>query len=245
MLECALLLAVLVLSAAIAVPWILHLRESAATARVAELLRAVVFPAQVQFQGGGYLDIDCDMVGEYGHIGHLIGGLATNKVKAGTISLLQGPLAEAPGPQVVKPASGHGLSGWICDLTPADEATTGGPPLIEGTPLPVIDVRRANWTATANNGERFWMVAAVPLAERFGARVMVIREDGKVRSPPETASALPWTVDGKASAAGMAAGARHALVRQGDLSSGLQAGYAVIATAGPRGSPAGLGAFRR
>jgi hypothetical protein len=59
--------------AAIAIPNLMESRTAANQAAAAASLKAGMFPAEVQFQSGGYRDQDGDGRGEYGLIGHLAG----------------------------------------------------------------------------------------------------------------------------------------------------------------------------
>lgn len=216
--ELAVILVIIAVAAAVTAPLLLRARRAATEAAAVQTLRDL-FAAQTQFQGGGYLDLDADMVGEYGHVGHLAGTLPTNKVEAGLIKLMSGPLTAVPGRMVVKPCQGYGFTGWIPDLAPGDEdPAKRRPPLIEATPLPaqVVDYRRF----TANDGERGYLIAAVPLATVAAGRVFVLADyRGAIVSP---ADATAWT---GATAAGMQAGLADALSAPGDLTRPLKPHY--------------------
>ncbi len=59
----------------------------------AQILRSVVFPAEVQFQAGGYIDQDGDGIGEYGLLSELSGRRPVNPSNP-AIALLDGALAK-------------------------------------------------------------------------------------------------------------------------------------------------------
>jgi hypothetical protein len=59
--------------AAIAIPNLMESRTTAERAAAAATLKSGMFPAEIQFQAGGYRDQDGDNRGEYGLIGHLAG----------------------------------------------------------------------------------------------------------------------------------------------------------------------------
>jgi hypothetical protein len=59
----------------------------------AQILRSVVFPAEVQFQAGGYIDQNGNGIGEYGLLSELSGRRPVNANNP-TIALLDGPLAK-------------------------------------------------------------------------------------------------------------------------------------------------------
>lgn len=54
------------------------------------ILRSVIYPAEIQFQGGTYIDQDGDGVGEYGLLSEISG---RRPVATGKIELVEGPLA--------------------------------------------------------------------------------------------------------------------------------------------------------
>ncbi len=60
--------------AAIAIPNLLESRTTSNEAAAAATLKSGIFPAQIQFQAGGYRDLDGDHVGEYGFLSELAGG---------------------------------------------------------------------------------------------------------------------------------------------------------------------------
>lgn len=63
----------LAIIAAIAIPNLLESRVTANEAAARSTLKSGMFPAQVQFQGGGYVDENKDGIGEYGFITELSG----------------------------------------------------------------------------------------------------------------------------------------------------------------------------
>ena len=56
------------------------------------MLRTVIYPAEIQFQGGTYIDQDGDGVGEYGLLSEISG---RRPVATGKIELVEGPLAKS------------------------------------------------------------------------------------------------------------------------------------------------------
>jgi hypothetical protein len=68
-------------------------RSAAPKRGPAQILRSVVFPAEVQFQAGGYIDQDGDGIGEYGLLSELSGRRPVNASNP-TIALLDGALAK-------------------------------------------------------------------------------------------------------------------------------------------------------
>lgn len=76
------------LSAAIAIPNLLETRAKASEVAVVSLLRSGVFPAQIQFQAGAYVDQNGDNIGEYGFLSEMAGGAITGQPDTLKLSLL-------------------------------------------------------------------------------------------------------------------------------------------------------------
>jgi hypothetical protein len=63
-------------------------RGNAAEISVVSLLRSGVFPAQIQFQAGAYVDQNGDNIGEYGFLSEMAGGAITGQPDTLKLSLL-------------------------------------------------------------------------------------------------------------------------------------------------------------
>ena len=137
-------------------------RLRADEAAIMATMKSGIFPAQVQFQAGGYLDIDQDNVGEYGLLGQLAGRTPTDKIPAGQIKLLVGPFAQGD------EAFGYRFKSWL----PGADTTTAVSTWEE------LQVVKA---PDANPRERHWTVYAWPAAGSLG-KVFAISEDGMLRS---------------------------------------------------------------
>ena len=197
LIELMIVIAIIAIIAAIAIPNLLESRVTANEAAASASLKSGVFPAQVQFQAGAYQDADADNVGEYGTLRALTGLDATNKIIAGSIRLLTGPLATAGSWQtatgVGAPAIGA-ASGFVYGAYAAGEVTPPAAGAVadtavscwyEGEAAPAGPPAAGN---TFNSGERYWVAACAP--ERFGdtgRRPFCISEDGQVRSPATSA----------------------------------------------------------
>lgn len=138
------------------------LRIRADEAAVMATLKSGIFPAQVLCQAGAYLDMDQDNVGEYGLLGQLSGRIPTDKIAAGQLKLLQGPLAQGDD------AYGYHFKLW---LPGADETSA----------VSTWDELKALKTPDANLRERYWTVYAWPATGSVG-KVYAMDEDGQVRS---------------------------------------------------------------
>lgn len=154
--------------AAIAIPNLLESRVTANEAAAAATLKSGIFPAQIQFQAGAYEDQDKDNIGEYGTLAELSGRLKTDKMEAGSIRLLAGPLAQGD------VASGYHFRMFLPD------GKKGA--------LTSDDAVRADNAAAADAQERAFACYAWPVSMETGRRMFVLTGDGQLRS-------LPW--DGK------------------------------------------------
>ncbi len=74
--------------AAVAIPNLLKSRAAAGEGSVVSLLRSGVFPAQIQFQAGAYVDQNGDNVGEYGFLAEMAGGPITGQPDTMKLTLL-------------------------------------------------------------------------------------------------------------------------------------------------------------
>lgn len=74
--------------AGIALPAFGKTRAAAADVSVVSVLRSGVFPAQIQFQAGAYIDQNGDNVGEYGFLSEMSGGAITGQPDTLKLSLL-------------------------------------------------------------------------------------------------------------------------------------------------------------
>jgi prepilin-type N-terminal cleavage/methylation domain-containing protein len=181
LIELMIVIAIIAIIAAIAIPNLLESRITANESAAASTLKSGVFPAEVQFQAGGYQDADGNNIGEYGTLEYL------SAVRIGTrgvtnLTLLQGPLAaNRVAAAVSRNASGyqftsivHGLDAFVPGVAP-----TVGPTVFEGAVLPAAAPNQsATW------GQRYFVIGAAP--EQWGdtgRRAFLLAQDGNVRSP--------------------------------------------------------------
>lgn len=153
--------------AAIAIPNLMESRVTANEACAAASLKSGFFPAQVQFRAGAYQDADENNVGEYGLISELTGRTRTNKMDAGAIHLLTGPLAKGPG----FIASGYNYAIYLPDGTGAI------------SDISELEARHTRKVANASEQEQYWVAYAWPVSKDTGHRVFAICSDGQIRSP--------------------------------------------------------------
>lgn len=155
--------------AAIAIPNLLESRITANEAAAAATIKSGIFPAEVQFQGGGYCDQDGDNVGEYGLLSELSGRRPVGQLAAGNLKLLQGPLATGD------VANGYRYALYLPD---GKGGAIGEPPQA-GARQSIVDGVEVK---DANAQEQHWVVYAWPADADSGRRMFAMHEDGQLRS---------------------------------------------------------------
>jgi type II secretory pathway pseudopilin PulG len=156
-------IAVVAIIAAIAIPNLLESRVAANEAAAAATLKSGIFPAQVQFQGGGYRDLDHDNVGEYGFLGELSGGPIAGQANDLQLALL------TPTERWNKPlpeANGYRFAMFLADG--------------KGGAFGAEDQQPAGLSENANEGERSFIAYAWPIDEDSGRRAFAITHVGTV-----------------------------------------------------------------
>jgi len=190
LIELMIVIAIIAIIAAIAIPNLLESRVTANEAAAAGSLKSGVFPAEVQFQAGGYQDSDVDNVGEYGVIAALAGLVQPTKGGAASVALadlrlLTGPLSVGPLTQTLRSSNGYLFTSWAPNHTTTATGDTASAWLEGDAAAPTACAA----TEDANNGERYFMVSAA--AQDYGnsgRRPFTISQDGQVRSPAVPAS---------------------------------------------------------
>ncbi|MFM2091939.1 MAG: hypothetical protein RLZZ127_2428 [Planctomycetota bacterium] len=192
LIELMIVIAIIAIIAAIAIPNLLESRVTANEAAASSSLKAGVFTAQVSFQGGSYQDSDLDNRGEYGTIEALAGVIATTKNAANEIKLLTGPLSAqaALGAAGLRLANGYGFAVLLpgqANSTDSNLATE----VQEGETLPAVIAGPSG--VEANAQEAFFVASAIP--ERYsdtGRRVFALCQDGQIRTPSQPANINVW-----------------------------------------------------
>ncbi len=217
LIELMIVIAIIAIIAAIAIPNLLESRVTANEAAASTSLKSGLFPAQVQFQAGAYLDQDLDNVGEYGHLKMLTGAEATPSQLAGNIKLLQGPLGSGTtnraAATILLEANGYFYSQWIPNA--GNTAYLG-----EATALVA--------PAASQAAERCWVAATSPQKQNdTGRRTFLMSYEGQLRSPPASVNANVWFVaaTGVPTAATFDLGIADAIATANDLTSGFKTVY--------------------
>ena len=191
LIELMIVIAIIAIIAAIAIPNLLESRVTANEAAASASLKSGVFAGEVQFQGGGYQDADGDNIGEYGTLGMLAGRDPTSKMAVANnttgLNLLQGPLTTPLLAQSSRSASGYLFLGCAPGLTTVASVTTTQ--LLEGD----SGVYVVAAPSTSNNGEKHFTIGCMP--EKYGdsgRRLFMLSEDGQIRSPALAANINVW-----------------------------------------------------
>jgi prepilin-type N-terminal cleavage/methylation domain-containing protein len=163
LIELMIVIAIIAIIAAIAIPNLMESRVTANEANAAASMKSGIFPGEVQFQAGGYQDIDVNNQGEFGTMGALCGLVQTVKMQFPSatngntgLKLLQGPLAIGSNwtaaTSITVPAVGQASGYWFTSYVGSEvtNAGVGTSVWYEGAaaPLPTGVTLAAN----ANNG---------------------------------------------------------------------------------------------
>ena len=227
LIELMIVIAIIAIIASIAIPNLLESRLTANEAAASASLKSGVFPGQVQFQAGGYQDVNQNNVGEYGTLRALAGLEGTNRLASRSIKLLQGQLGTA-GNWTTTTAATHNATGASTTVNVgtgsgfifaafapcAGTSSVSTGIWVEGEAAPTVN-------AIPGTGETKWVAAAVP--QRFGdtgRRPFLISGDGQVRSPATavqlgafyglTANPTTGNVNATATGANLAKGVNYA-----------------------------------
>src|SRR5271154_7411122 len=110
LIELMIVIAIIAIIAAIAIPNLLESKISANDAAAASSLKSGVFPAEIQFQAGNYQDRDKDGIGDFGFFGAMAGGPIPGRKDNLTLALLP-PTWNAVSPVI----NGYQFSVYIPD----------------------------------------------------------------------------------------------------------------------------------
>jgi prepilin-type N-terminal cleavage/methylation domain-containing protein len=214
LIELMIVIAIIAIIAAIAIPNLLESRVTANEAAAGTSLKSGVFPAQTQFSSGGYLDQDLDNVGEYGHLKMLTGAEATPTQAIGKLKILTGPLAagatNTAATTVLLEANGYYTTAWFPN---ADNSA-------------ILDENDALVAPTTSQAaERNYVIATSPQKQNdTGRRTFLMTQEGQLRSPPAAANQQVWYVAATnvPTEATFDAGLSDALITATDITSGIK-----------------------
>ncbi len=195
LIELMIVIAIIAIIASIAIPNLLESRVTANEAAASASLKSGLFPAEVQFQAGGYQDNDADNTGEYGTIGGMAGKQPTGsngvaKIATSTLKLVTGGLSTGAAADTMCGNAGYFFQAYApsTTTTPAGVTTAGW---VEGSTG--VIAAPVSGTSDSNNGERYFLIGAIPQKYNdTGRRVFMICQDGQVRSPSAAADFNRW-----------------------------------------------------
>jgi type IV pilus assembly protein PilA len=184
LIELMIVIAIIAIVAAIAIPNLLASRVNANESGIAASLHGGVLPAQVQFMAGGYQDADGDNKGEAGTLEALAGKVATTGSGVDQVHLLTGPLSTQAAGLTTRAAHSYNVRGYVPSPDGTDYWCDG-----DGNVLAAVTAA----AKTSDNSERHFAVAAAPETySTCGYRAFVMGIDGQVRSPSAVANINTW-----------------------------------------------------
>lgn len=140
---------------------------------VVDILRNVIFPAEMRFQAARHCDQDGDGIGEFGLLDELAGLRPTGRVAAGTVTLVPGDLL-----------TGHLGHEFFVYLPAADGGTVE-------EPEQKAEARPADAIAAKAQARRF-VAYAWPTSVEAGERVFAITQEGTVHVAPHAGGTPNW-----------------------------------------------------
>ncbi len=200
LIELMIVIAIIAIIAAIAIPNLLESRVTAQESSAAAALKSGILPAEVQFQAGGYADLDTNGIGTYAVNGILVavGGAIANpyNVLCGTTTM--SPTASPITLNLLAPSYGSAATYTSATATTA----TGANALV--APWPTISGYQFKTPVTAtaptgvldNTGERVWGVLCFPVSDDQGRRFFAINQAGNVYASKPSGTAYTNTTSG-------------------------------------------------
>ncbi len=158
LIELMIVIAIIAIIAAIAIPNLLESRVSAQESSAAAALKSGILPAEVQFQAGGYSDADGNGIGTYCVINASGVSLAPFNTLCGSAQISSITLT------LLAPSYG-GASPVISGYN-FKQPITANPPIVA--------------TPTDGSGERTWGIIAYPTDDNQGRRFFGVNQAGNV-----------------------------------------------------------------
>jgi len=179
LIELMIVIAIIAIIAAIAIPNLLESRITANEAAAATSLKSGLFPAQVQFQAGGYVDTNDNGRGCYtGHTSFLAGSTGTGAVTGGgpnkALQLMDGKFQNTGG------------------------TTAGaGTAITTSSRVGSYDYALFVSSASESNAEQYWGGVAGPISSdgNNGRRAFAITNSGTIYQTKGTAAVTTITPD--------------------------------------------------
>jgi hypothetical protein len=171
--------AVPAIMAAIAIPNLLQIRNKANESAITSHLKSAVFPAQIQFQAGAYIDQNGDNIGEYGFLAEMAGGAVTGQSDTMKLALLPNTWNAAQ-PEM----NGYHFACFLPDG--------------KGGAIGASDGARAQNAAAAKAQSEHFVVYAWPIDLTKNAPIYALTQSGSVYSTTADKLTAPLTERGPA-----------------------------------------------
>jgi prepilin-type N-terminal cleavage/methylation domain-containing protein len=197
LIELMIVIAIIAIIAAIAIPNLLESRVTAQESSAAAALKSGLLPAEVQFQAGGYADLDTNGIGTYAVVGILnaVGGTALNPYNALCGSATMG-VATANQITLNLLAPSYGSTTAFVAATATGTAATPLWPTISGYQFKTPRTATAPTGVLDNTGERVWGVLCYPVSDDQGRRFFAINQAGNVYASAPSGTAFSSTTAG-------------------------------------------------
>lgn len=184
LIELMIVIAIIAILASIAIPNLMEARLSAQEAAAATALRSGITPAEVQFQAGGYCDLDSNGVGSYAVSGISSGSgyTAIDPFRALSGATKVGPQADIT-LSLLPPAYAVNLPATYVPANATATTYTSGTtpwPLISGYLYKTPITATAPASGTDGTGERVWAVLCLPSSDTQGHRFFLINQTGNI-----------------------------------------------------------------
>jgi len=196
LIELMIVIAIIAIIAAIAIPNLLESRVTSQEAAGATALKSGLLPAEVQFQAGSYCDNDGNGVGSYAVNG--IGYGAAGATQCDPYKALTGQQKVGAATDItlnlLAPAYGTATA-WTIGTATALTNTNQWPlvsaymfktPITATTPVP---------STNDGSGEKSWAVLSLPSDDQQGRRFFIINQAGNIYSSKPSATANSGAAD--------------------------------------------------
>jgi prepilin-type N-terminal cleavage/methylation domain-containing protein len=182
LIELMIVIAIIAIIAAIAIPNLMESRVTAQEAAGASTLKNGLLAAEVQYQAGSYTDLDGNGIGTFAVNGILASGVAVDPYK-----VLCG--AQTTGPQnniqltLLAPVFGVTTGPFttaIADSTTQQSSNAQVWPQVSGYTFKTPATASAPGGTSDGTGERSWSILSFPVDDQQGRRFFIINQSGNI-----------------------------------------------------------------
>jgi prepilin-type N-terminal cleavage/methylation domain-containing protein len=201
LIELMIVIAIIAIIAAIAIPNLLESRITSQEAAGATALKSGILPAQVQFQAGSYCDLDGNGIGTYA-----VDGIHSLLVAVDPYKVLSGAQTTGPANNITLSllAPSYGIESGPYTTAAANSVVVGAAtnpqvwPVISGymfkTPT-TATIPALGPPATDGSGERDWCIISFPQDDQQGRRFFCINQAGNIYSSKASATAYDGAIN--------------------------------------------------